>query len=146
MIEPAQPTHGVRLRELGDRIKAAMGSMSSRELARKSGVSAATVDNLLRGYLPGKPGGTWRPTAANVMAVVGVIAQDHRSSGDAFTVAVALELAGYEPRDYVTPVEVGPPLLSESALARKIVHLSLADRRAIETLVESLHRAYDTGK
>lgn len=131
--DPAEPTRP-RLRELGTKIRAAMGSMSERELARKAGVSAQTVSNMLRGHLAGKPDGNWRPTAPNVIAVASALPKD------TVTVAEALQLADYDPNDYITPVEVGQPLMSETALASKIAHLGPEKRRALETIVDGLLR------
>jgi hypothetical protein len=58
----------------------------------------------------------------------------------------ALELAGYQPEDYiVAAADGGPALVSPAALVKQMVKLPQHELRALQTLVEGLLQAHDAG-
>jgi transcriptional regulator with XRE-family HTH domain len=118
---------------LGPRVTEARGSESARSVARRAGISPELLWQIENGRR--RDDRPWnRPTAPNIQAVARAVGIPE---------AEALELAGYNPDHYITPVDDGPALMSEAVLAKKIQGLDVPDRRAVEKIVESLERRRD---
>ena len=115
---------------LGRLVREARGSEAAKPFARRAGVSPEVlwqIENARRRDRKDWAG----PTAPILQAVA-------RAAG--IPEAEALRLAGYNPDHYITPVEDEAPLMSETALARVIGELPVNDRRALETLTNSLRQ------
>lgn len=118
---------------LGELVRTAITERgwSERETARRAKVSASFIRDLLLGYMRGSPNKPWKPKAPMVQAVARALE---------ISEAEALTLAGYRPEDFITVVDSGGPVVAPEQLARQIKALSPTDRRAIETIVDSLLR------
>lgn len=114
---------------------------SERKVGRQSTVSAQTVSNILRGrpanYAPDDT--SWKPSAPHVVS----IARALRAAGSDISVAKWLELAGHDPRKYTGDFADDAPVTSAEEFTKKVKALAVPDRRALETLVDSLLRASD---
>lgn len=114
--------------ELGRLVSEAQGTEKDKPFARRAGISPELLWQIKNARR--RDGRTWGgPTAPNVQAVA-------RAAG--IPEDKALSLAGYNPSHFLTPVDSGPPLKSETALAEEIRDLTVQDRRAVEHLVGSL--------
>lgn len=118
--------------QFGERLQDEMTSRgwSARRLAEQAKISAATVGNMLRGYLKERPTEPWRPTEPNVRAIA--LALGHPPDE-------WLRMAGYHVPE--------APSMADAAVVERVAarlpYLQTLELQAVEVLVNAALRGRD---